>query len=72
MAKVPNNKVDRAFGELGVPTVFGRSKQFPNLVNPDTRNQNNGMFSGPRPSYGRYGMSPNATDAAVRGKRVNQ
>lgn len=71
MPKVPENKVQRAFGEFGVPTVFGRSKQFPNLANPDIRNQNNGMFSGPRPTYGRYGASPNATDTFTRGKRVN-
>ena len=71
MAKVPENKIQRAFGETGIPTVFGRSKQFPELRNPDIRNQNNGMFSGPRPTYSRYGMSPNATDAAIRGRRVN-
>lgn len=69
MAKVPENKIVRAFGETGIPTVFGRSDEF--MKASGTRMQNNGMFSGPRPSYGRYQVSPNAMDAVVRGKRVN-
>ena len=70
MAKVPENKVDRAFGELGVPTVFGRSTEF--MMASGTRIDNNGMFSGPRPTYGRYRASDAAMDVIPRGKRINQ
>lgn len=57
----------RALGKDGMPTI--RSKQF--LRAQDIRIDNNGMFSGPRPTYSRYRVSPNATDAVVRGRRVN-
>lgn len=33
---------------------------------PDTRNQNVGMFSGPRPSYQRYNVSEQASDILNR------
>jgi hypothetical protein len=70
MPKVPETKVERAFGETGVPTVFGRSTEFMRAAG--MRVDNNGMFSGPRPTYGRYQVDENATDAIVRGNRINQ
>ena len=59
-------KAQRALGE----TLPKRSRQF--LASPNMRVDNNGMFSGPRPSYGRYQVSQAAMDAVVRGKRINQ
>lgn len=61
-------KASRAFGK-DTPYVYGKSKQFYKPT--DLRIDNNGMFSGPRPTYGRYRVSPNATDAVIRGRRVN-
>lgn len=50
----------RAERALGVTTGVGRVKEF--------RNINNGMFSGPRKTYGRYSVSSNALDALNRAK----
>lgn len=59
-------KAYRALGE----TLPKSSRQF--MYVKDMRVDNNGMFSGLRPTYGRYRVSPAATDAVVRGKRINQ
>jgi hypothetical protein len=51
----------RAQNAFGVRTGSSRVKEF--------RNINNGMFSGPRPTYGRYSVSENAIDVLNRSKR---
>ncbi len=45
---------ERALGKNGVRTESARLKEF-RVTNP-------GMFSGPRPSYGQYSVSKNASD----------
>lgn len=60
---------DPAWGPTKAFRAFGNSRQF--LQPTDMRIDNNGMFSGPKPTYGRYRVSPNATDAVIRGRRVN-
>lgn len=57
-------RAERALGEdypkRGVNTGASRVQEF--------RNINNGMFSGPRKTYGRYSVSSNALDALNRAK----
>jgi hypothetical protein len=52
---------ERALGKNGVRTESARLKEF-RVTNP-------GMFSGPRPSYGQYSVSENASDILNKSKR---
>lgn len=61
-------KAHRALGE----TLRNEHPQFWNMYVKDVRVDNAGMFSGPRPTYGRYRVAPAAMDAVVRGRRINQ
>lgn len=47
-------RAENALGKDGVRTESARLKEF--------RMTNVGMFSGPRPSYGQYSVSPAASD----------
>jgi hypothetical protein len=66
------SKAQRALGNYeDEKTTFGsktaRSKQWNQY---GTRQINNGQFSGPRPSYGRYQVSEQAQDILNRSKRT--
>jgi hypothetical protein len=54
-------RAENALGKEGVRTESARLKEF--------RMTNVGQFSGPRPSYGQYSVSPNASDALNKSKR---
>lgn len=75
---VGRSRAERAFGETlksgGVSPKKRRSKKAPQKSKkkktaPDIRNENRGMFSGPRPSYQRYNVSEQASDILNRSKR---
>jgi hypothetical protein len=56
------------YGGTGVPTKSPALKALPvkpNIFPVQFRNVDVGMFSGPRPSYGRYSASPAASDVAT-------
>jgi hypothetical protein len=61
------NKAQRAFGKDAPGQKGVNTKKKPPLkqkrsrVN-EFRNDRNGMFSGPRPTYGRYNVSEQASD----------
>ena len=54
-------RAENALGKDGVRTESARLKEF-RVTNP-------GMFSGPRPSYGQYSVSPNSSDILNKSKR---
>lgn len=72
-------RAERALGEShpnkkkkkGVSPKARPSKKAPQKSKKkgDIRNVNNGMFSGPRPSYQRYNVSEQASDILNRSKR---
>lgn len=55
---------DPALGPTRAERAFG-----PRNRNQEFRNINNGMFSDPKPSYGRYSVSQNASDVLNKSKR---
>lgn len=64
------SRAERALGEAypkkkGVKTKKSASKKAVRKTN-DTRRNSNGMFDGPRPSYGRYNVSEQAQDVLNR------
>jgi len=64
------SRAERALGEAypkkkGVKTKKSVSKKAVRKTN-DTRRNSNGMFDGPRPSYGRYNVSEQAQDVLNR------
>lgn len=74
---VGRSRAERALGEdypnkkKGVSPKKRRSKKAPQKSKkkktaPDIRNENSGMFSGPRPSYQRYNVSEQASDVLNR------
>lgn len=72
---VGRSRAQRALGESypkkGVSPKKSRSKKAPQKPKKkgDIRNENVGMFSGPRPSYQRYNVSEQAQDVLNRSKR---
>jgi len=76
---VGRTRSERALGEShpnkkkGVSPKARPSKKAPQKSKkktaPDIRNENRGMFSGPRPSYQRYNVSEQASDILNRSKR---
>lgn len=73
---VGRTRAERAFGETrkseGVSPKKRRSKKAPQKSKKkkgDIRNVNNGMFSGPKPSYQRYNVSEQASDILNKSKR---
>ena len=72
---VGRSRAQRALGESypkkGVSPKARRSKKAPQKPKKkgDIRNENVGMFSGPRPSYQRYNVSEQAQDILNRSKR---
>lgn len=77
---VGRTRSERALGEAhpnkkkkGVSPKKRPSKKAPQKSKkktaPDIRNENRGMFSGPRPSYQRYNVSEQASDILNRSKR---
>lgn len=74
---VGRTRSERALGEAhpnkkkGVSPKKRPSKKAPQKPKKkgDTRNENVGMFSGPKPSYQRYNVSEQASDILNRSKR---
>lgn len=74
---VGRTRAERALGESypkkGVSPKKRPSKKAPQKQKKkkkgDIRNENVGMFSGPRPSYQRYNVSEQASDILNRSKR---
>jgi hypothetical protein len=72
---VGRSRAERAFGPGGgkqEPATKKKKKTAPlktkrSTVN-DIRNTNNGMFAGPKPTYGRYNVSEQAADLLNRSK----
>ena len=66
---VGRSRAQRALGEAypkkGVKTKKSASKKAVRKTD-DTRRNSNGMFDGPRPSYGRYNVSEQAQDILNR------
>lgn len=60
---------ERAFGELGNTPKKKTLKAVRSRVD-EFRNINNGMFAGPRPTYGRYNVSEQASD--ILNKSLNK
>lgn len=70
---VGRSRAERAFGpDKGKQSPAKKKAAVPlkkprSTVN-DIRNLNNGMFSGPKPTYGRYNVSEQAADLLNRSK----
>lgn len=64
----PNKKKKKGVSPKARPSKKAPQKSKKKTA-PDTRNVNNGMFSGPRPSYQRYNVSEQASDILNRSKR---
>jgi len=70
---VGRTRAERAFGpDKGKESTAKKKKAAPlkkprSTVN-DIRNINNGMYSGPKPTYGRYNVSEQAADLLNRSK----
>jgi hypothetical protein len=71
---VGRSRAERAFGpDKPKESTAKKKKATPPLKKPrstinDVRNLNNGMFSGPKPTYGRYNVSEQAADLLNRSK----
>jgi hypothetical protein len=67
---VGRSRAERAFGpDKGKEPPKKKKKaalKKPRSVSNEVRNVNNGMFSGPRPTYGRYNVSEQAQDVLNR------
>jgi hypothetical protein len=65
---VGKSRAQRALGEAykGANTKKSASKKKAVRKTNDTRRNSNGLFDGPRPSYGRYNVSEQAQDVLNR------